>query len=116
MKRLIYGLSLFCAAMITTIAASGQQAPQSKGMLIKSEDSFLEPLQKRDSALIGDQFRYGFHLKDVAEGTRFALPDFSKGFMDSVEIVLPFMVDTVKVQGKKNEPKSYDIDDDHNIL
>ena len=57
MKRLIYGLSLFCAAMITTIAASGQQAPQSKGMLIKSEDSFLEPLQKRDSALIGDQFR-----------------------------------------------------------
>ena len=30
--------------------------------------------------------------------------------MDSVEIVLPFMVDTVKVQGKKNEPKSYDID------
>lgn len=110
MKRLIYGLSLFCAAMITTIAASGQQAPQSKGMLIKSEDSFLEPLQKRDSALIGDQFRYGFHLKDVAEGTRFALPDFSKGFMDSVEIVLPFIVDTVKVQGKKNEPKSYDID------
>ena len=52
MKRLIYGLSLFCAAMIATIAASGQQAPQSKGMLIKSEDSFLEPLQKRDSALI----------------------------------------------------------------
>lgn len=28
MKRLIYGLSLFCAAMITTIAASGQQAPR----------------------------------------------------------------------------------------
>ncbi len=81
MKRLIYGLSLFCAAMITTIAASGQQVPQSKGMLIKSEDSFLEPLQKRNSALIGDQFRYGFHLKDVAEGTRFALPDFSKGFI-----------------------------------
>ena len=109
MKRFVYGLSLLCAAMIT-IAAIGQQAPQGKGMLIRSEDSFLEPLQKRDSALIGDQFRYGFHLKDVAEGTRFALPDFSKGFMDSVEIVLPFMVDTVKVQGKKNEPKSYDID------
>ena len=109
MKRLIYGISLICAVMIT-IVATGQQVPQSKGMLIKSEDSFLEPLQKRDSALIGDQFRYGFHLKDVAEGTRFALPDFSKGFMDSVEIVLPFMADTVKVQGKKNEPKSYDID------
>lgn len=109
MKRFVYGLPLFCAAMIT-IAATGQQVPQGKGMLIRSEDSFLEPLQKRDSALIGDQFRYGFHLKDVAEGTRFALPDFSKGFMDSVEIVLPFMADTVKVHGKRNEPKSYDID------
>jgi len=109
MKRFVYGLSLFCAVMIT-IAATGQQAPQGKGMLIRSEDSFLEPLQKRDSALIGDQFRYGFHLKEVAEGTRFALPDFSKGFMDSVEIVSPFTVDTIGVHGKKNEPKSYDID------
>lgn len=79
-------------------------------MLIRSEDSFLEPLQKRDTALIGDQFRYGFHLKDVAEGTRFALPDFSKGFMDSVEIVMPLVADTVRVKGRKKEPKSYDID------
>lgn len=78
--------------------------------MIRSEDSFLEPLQKRDTALIGDQFRYGFHLKDVAEGTRFALPDFSKGFMDSVEIVMPLVADTVMVKGRKKEPKSYDID------
>lgn len=76
MKRFVYGFLLLGVAMLS-IAASRQQAPQSKGMLIRSEDSFLEPLQKRDSALIGDQFRYGFHLKDVAEGTRFALPDFS---------------------------------------
>ncbi len=110
MKRLIYGLSFFCAAAVIAIAASGQSAPQNKGMLIRSEDSFLEPLQKRDSALIGDQFRYGFHLRGVAEGTRLALPDFSNGFMDSVEIVSPFKADTVAVYGKKNEPKSYDID------
>ena len=109
MKRLIYGM-LTVAAVMISLAASGQRAPQGKGMLIRSEDSFLEPLQKRDTALIGDQFRYGFHLKDVAEGTRFALPDFSKGFMDSVEIVLPFRMDTVKTYGGKNDPKSYDID------
>lgn len=109
MKRLIYGV-LFVAAVIVSAAASGQVAPRGKGMLIRSEDSFLEPLQKRDTALIGDQFRYGFHLKDVAEGTRFALPDFSKGFMDSVEIVRPFRADTVRVQGRGNGPKSYDID------
>ena len=109
MMRLVYGISLVCAVM-SAIAATGRQLPQSEGILIRSEDSFLEPLQKRDTALIGDQFRYGFHLKDVAEGTRFALPDFSKGFMDSIEIVSHFKVDTVAVHGKKNEPKSYDID------
>ncbi len=110
MKRFVYCLSLFCAAMVTAVAAAGQQIPENKGILIRSEDSFLEPLQKRDTALIGDQFRYGFHLKDVAEGTRFALPDFSKGFMDSIEVVSPFKADTVGVNGKKNGPKSYDID------
>lgn len=109
MKRLIYGVLTLAAAMIS-ITAAGQSAPMGKGMLIRSEDSFLEPLQKRDTALIGDQFRYGFHLKDVAEGTRFALPDFSKDFMDSVEIVLPFRADTVRTHGGKHDPKSYDID------
>lgn len=109
MKRMFYGFLLFCAVILPT-AAAGQRAPGGKGMLIRSEDSFLEPLQKRDTALIGDQFRYGFHLKDVAEGTRFALPDFSKGFMDSVEIVMPLVADTVRVKGRKKEPKSYDID------
>ena len=109
MKKLIYGVLSFAAVMIS-LTAAGQQASLGKGLLIRSEDSFLEPLQKRDTALIGDQFRYGFHLKDVAEGTRFALPDFSKGFMDSVEIVLPFRADTVGVHGGKHDPKSYDID------
>lgn len=109
MKRLIFGVLALVAGLIPA-AVSGQSAPQGKGMLIRSEESFLEPLQKRDTALIGDQFRYGFHLKDVAEGTRFALPDFSKGFMDSVEIVFPFSMDTVRTYGGKNQPKSYDID------
>lgn len=109
MKRFVSGVLALVAGMIPAIV-SGQSAPEGKGMLIRSEESFLEPLQKRDTALIGDQFRYGFHLKDVAEGTRFALPDYSKGFMDSVEIVFPFRMDTVRTYGGKNEPKSYDID------
>ncbi len=109
MKRLIHWMSLLGAALVSAVA-SAQGTPTDKGTLIRSEDSFLEPLQKRDTALIGDQFRYGFHLKEVAEGTRFALPDFSKGFMDSVEIVSPLKADTVRVQGGKNGPKLYDID------
>ncbi|MBR4756390.1 MAG: hypothetical protein IK076_05560 [Bacteroidales bacterium] len=77
-----------------------------------SGESFLEPLQKRDSVLIGDQFRYGFHLKDVPSGTLLEPADFSQGFMkgDSVEIVRPWVADTVKVHGRKSAPESHDID------
>lgn len=107
MRRLVLAiLSVALAAWVV----SGQGAPQSKGMLIRSGDSFVEQIQERDSILIADQLRYGFHLKKVAEGTYFALPDFRNGFMDSVEIVSPWLVDTVKVYGGKNETKSYDID------
>lgn len=108
MKKALHVFLLVAAAAVS-VTASGQHAAD-KGLSIKSEDSFLEPLQKRDSALIGDQFRYGFHLKGVAEGTRFALPDFSEGFMDSVEVVSPFKADTIMVHGRKNEARSYDID------
>ncbi len=109
MKRLIH-VMLFLGAALVSAVVSAQRTQPDKGILTRSEDSFLEPLQKRDTALIGDQFRYGFRLREVAEGTRFALPDFSKGFMDSVEIVSPLKADTVRVLGGKNGPKLYDID------
>lgn len=99
--------------LLAPLPAAGQAADsldRPKGLLISLEDSFLEPLQKRDSALVADQFRYGFHLVKVAEGTQFALPDFSRGFMDSVEVISPWLVDTVKTYGGRNEAKAYDID------
>ena len=101
---------LTCAAMVLTLSLYGQTG--FKGIRISSDDSFLEQLQPRDSVLIGDQLRYGFHLKDVPQGTGFMLADYSKGFMvgDSVEIVRPWVADTIKVHGRKKEPKSYDID------
>ncbi len=108
MKKLLY--IVFLSSVLVPAVLSGSPGDGPKGMLIQLEDSFLEPLQPRDSALIGDQFKYGFHLKNVAEGTPFALPDFSKGFMDSVEIVSPWLADTVAVHGRGKEPKSYDID------
>ena len=110
MKRSVISLALvsFCAF------ASFGQVPDGtvKGMLIQSGDSFLEQLQERDSVLIGDQLRYGFHLKDVSQGTGFMPEDFSKGFMkgDSVEVVGSWRADTVKVHGPKKGPRSYDID------
>jgi hypothetical protein len=75
------------------------------------EGSFLRPLQKRDSVLIADQLMYGVLLKDVAEGTRFAFPDYSKGFSDSVEVLSPWIIDTVKVSKiKKTNHRLYDIE------
>lgn len=80
------------------------------GKVIRMEGSFIEPLQERDSALIADQFRYGFHLKDVVKGTELMLPDLSQGLMDSVEVVSQWALDTVATHGKKKNPSSFDID------
>ncbi len=96
------------SALVVTAAVSAAQP--SRGLVVKSGDSFLEPLHKRDTVLVGDQFRYGFHLKDVAEGTGYGLPDYSGGFMDNIDIVSPLALDTVAVHGGKNGPKTYDID------
>ncbi|MBQ8062279.1 MAG: hypothetical protein IJ205_10140 [Bacteroidales bacterium] len=110
MRKFLCSLSLI-ALLPAALSAQVLSGPV-KGMVIQSDDSFLEQLQPRDSVLIGDQLRYGFHLKDVQQGTGFMTADFSKGFMpgDSVEVIGPWKADTVKVHGKKGEPRSFDID------
>lgn len=100
MKRLSVFLTVLC--LMAPVAAFGQ--------VVDMEGSFLEPLQQRDSVLIGDQFRYGFHLKGIPEGTALGLADISKGLRDSIVVVKPWAIDTVKVYGGKKESKSYDID------
>jgi len=100
MKRLSVFLTVLC--LMAPAAAFGQ--------VVDMEGSFLEPLQQRDSVLIGDQFRYGFHLKGIPEGTGLGLADLSKGLRDSIVVVQPWAADTVKVYGGRKDPKSYDID------
>ena len=99
-------LNIIALILLSGASAFGQ------GRLVQSEDSFLEKLQERDSVLIGDQLRYGFHLKSIPSGAGLMLPDFSKGFMrgDSVEIVRSWVTDTSAIQGSKKSPKAYDID------
>ena len=77
-----------------------------------SDGSFLVKLQERDSVLIGDQLRYGFHLENVPVGAGLMLPDFSKGFMpgDSVEVVGSWVTDTLKTYGPKKKPQAQDLD------
>ncbi len=99
-------LGVILLSILSGFFAAGQ------GRLPAIDGAFLEKLQERDSVLIGDQLRYGFHLQGVPVGTGLLLPDYSKGFApgDSVEIVHSWTADTVKVGGSKRHPTSHDID------
>lgn len=95
-KALIHIALLFCCV------AMHAQVPM--------EGAFLQPLQERDSVLIADQLLYGFELKQVEEGTRFALPQWQNDEKGGVQAISPWMVDTVKVTRQKNGmPRLLDI-------
>lgn len=80
------------------------------GKAIRMNGSFLQPLQKRDSVLIADQLLYGFELKQVEEGTRFALPEWKNDEKGGMQAISPWVVDTVKVKRqKKGMPRLLDI-------
>ncbi|MBQ8071506.1 MAG: hypothetical protein IJ202_11725 [Bacteroidales bacterium] len=82
------------------------------GGQIQMEGSFLRQETKRDSVLIGDQLWYGVLLKDVAEGTLFAMPEVKQGkLLENVEMVSPWVADTVAVTKiKKTKLRTYDIE------
>lgn len=80
------------------------------GRSIQMNGAFLQPLQERDSVLIADQLLYGFELKQVEEGTRFALPEWKNDERGGVQAISPWIVDTVKVRRqKKDMPRLLDI-------
>ena len=108
MMRRVTGILL--SALVACFSVLPASAQAGRGMVVPMQGSFLEPLQPRDSVLIADQLRYGVHLKGVAEGTHFSLPDYSRGFRDSVEVLTPWLADTVRTYGGRKEPKTYDID------
>lgn len=100
---------IFC--FIAVMAGICTVSAQDAGGVHQMEGSFLEQLQQRDSVLVADQLRYGFRLEGVEEGAGFALPDYSKGFRDSVEVVSAWSLDTLDFKkGKKGAPGSYDIE------
>ena len=88
MKKFLYIIALAAIALLA------------RSEVIPKDGSFLRQLQKRDSVLIADQLRYGFLLEGVEPGTQIALPDLSKGLMDSVEVVSSWQADTVKRASK----------------
>lgn len=102
-----YFLSAVLTGMLAVPVTAGAQDSPDAGYDGKA---FLEQLQPRDSVLIADQLRYGFELDGVKEGTDFLFPDYSKGFCEGVEVVSPWILDTVDVRkGRKKAPSLMDI-------
>ena len=81
-------LTILAAALPLAVTAYPQG-------VIPSGKTFLEPLQKRDSVLVADQFRYGFVLEQSQPGATYALPDLSKGLMEGVEAVGGWQADSL---------------------
>lgn len=116
-KALTYLLLVFSASvlsaqtpdsLVTVHDADTVMVP--KGKVIPVTGAFLQPLQERDSVLIADQLVYGFELKQVKEGTQFALPQWENDERGGVQVVRPWTVDTVKVTRQKNGgPRLLDI-------
>ena len=98
-KALIYMVLLCCSVVLSA-----------QGKAIHMNGAFLQPLQQRDSVLIADQLLYGFELKQVEEGTRFALPEWKNDEKGGVTAISPWIVDTLKVRKqKKGMPRLLDI-------
>lgn len=105
---LLGSLSLSAQEADTLAVSDSVRVPA--GRSIQMSGSFLQPLQERDSVLIADQLLYGFELKQVEEGTLFALPEWKNDEKGGVMAISPWMVDTVGVKKqKKGMPGLLDI-------
>ena len=96
-------LKLIIPALFAALLCSAEGLRQDAG------ETFLEPLQKRDSVLIADQLRYGILLKDVPEGTPLALPVFEMKEDAPLAVVSSWQLDSVRVSKRKEQPRRYDI-------
>ncbi len=97
-------------ALIYIMLLLSLHAASAQGKLVEAGQSFLQPLQERDSVLIADQLFYGFELPAVEEGTRFAFPDVKDTLMTNIRVVKPWQMDTVKVhKQRKGQPRIMDL-------
>ena len=98
-------IPVLAACFLAAVAAAVPQAARASGPVSEEEvapvfrdGSYLRQIQERDSILIGDQLLYGFRLEGLKEGLAVALPDYSRGFRDSVEIVRGWQLDTIRAK------------------
>ena len=94
----------YILTVLLSVAASAQ------GKMIQMGQTFVQPLQERDSVLIADQIFYGFELEKVEEGTSFAFPQVKDTLMTNIRIVGQWQMDTVKAsKAKKGQPRLLDL-------
>ena len=91
--------------------AAPSDAPASPGEhVVRAGETFLTPLQKRDSILIADQLEYGVKLEGVEANTRYGFPELNDSTAKGILFLRPWQLDTLKVhKARKNRPLSYDI-------
>ena len=98
------GRILILALLLTAASASAQDAwrdttaKDTGGRVILKETSFIQPVTKRDSILVGDRLLYGFELDNVPDSTVLAFPKVANPFMQDVLALPMWQVDTLKVQ------------------
>ena len=96
-------LKLIIPALLLTTLLGAQ------GIRKEDGNAFLEPLQKRDSVLIADQFRYGIVLENVPEGTPLALPEMKPEKDSPLEVLGEWQLDSTRISKKKEVPARYNI-------
>ena len=97
-------LRLIIPALLAAALPLGAQ-----GQRKDAGNTFLEPLQKRDSVLIADQFRYGITLENITEGTLVALPELKPDKDSPLEVLGGWQLDSTRVSKKKEVPARYNI-------
>lgn len=99
-------LLIYMAVLLFPTLLTAQQA----GSVIPMDGAFLRQLQERDSVLVADQLQYGFELKGVEEGTRFAFPEMPQEQDDRLMFLTPWRLDTLKVtKAKEGEKRMMDL-------
>ncbi len=97
-------LSIIIPALLAAALPLGAQ-----GLRKDAGSTFLEPLQKRDSVLVADQFRYGVTLENISEGTPLALPELKPEKESPLEILGGWQLDSTRVSKRKEQPARYNI-------
>lgn len=90
MRRVATGIFMILVSM--TVFA--------KGKIVERGETFLKPLQQRDSVLIADQLCYGFELKGVEKGTMLNTPIIEDTLMTGVKVVSPFRLEQTGVRSQ----------------